>query len=112
MNVSRLVFFNDTATTEIYTLSLHDALPISITLTGVTDAVSNGGNCSITSGNPNGTIAPLGTATLGYQCLYGAVPVDGTNTTTAKHNSEPASHSDVSCPLLAANNLPTALTLH
>src|SRR5438445_3125030 len=24
-------FFNDTATTEIYTLSLHDALPISIT---------------------------------------------------------------------------------
>src|SRR5690349_24035459 len=26
---SRLFFFNDTATTEIYTLSLHDALPIS-----------------------------------------------------------------------------------
>src|SRR2546422_1145260 len=25
-------FFNDTATTEIYTLSLHDALPISCTL--------------------------------------------------------------------------------
>src|SRR5258708_13972780 len=25
-----LFFFNDTATTEIYTLSLHDALPISI----------------------------------------------------------------------------------
>src|SRR5476651_2163073 len=27
---SLLVFFNDTATTEIYTLSLHDALPISM----------------------------------------------------------------------------------
>src|SRR3712207_9558720 len=26
--LSRLFFFNDTATTEIYTLSLHDALPI------------------------------------------------------------------------------------
>src|SRR3712207_4116457 len=26
-----LFFFNDTATTEIYTLSLHDALPISLT---------------------------------------------------------------------------------
>src|SRR3712207_8147439 len=25
-----LFFFNDTATTEIYTLSLHDALPISV----------------------------------------------------------------------------------
>src|SRR5256885_12313590 len=28
-------FFNDTATTEIYTLSLHDALPISFPLSGV-----------------------------------------------------------------------------
>src|SRR5258708_39912952 len=27
--VSSFFFFNDTATTEIYTLSLHDALPIS-----------------------------------------------------------------------------------
>src|SRR5260370_5462165 len=27
-----LFFFNDTATTEIYTLSLHDALPISIVM--------------------------------------------------------------------------------
>src|SRR3989475_13176462 len=38
MNTSRLCrlffffFFNDTATTEIYTLSLHDALPISAIL--------------------------------------------------------------------------------
>src|SRR5258708_21801285 len=29
---SLLFFFNDTATTEIYTLSLHDALPISCRL--------------------------------------------------------------------------------
>src|SRR5246500_6038799 len=28
-SLSSSVFFNDTATTEIYTLSLHDALPIS-----------------------------------------------------------------------------------
>src|SRR3712207_8489283 len=28
----RFFFFNDTATTEIYTLSLHDALPISVRL--------------------------------------------------------------------------------
>src|SRR2546429_8554791 len=28
MSRSNLFFFNDTATTEIYTLSLHDALPI------------------------------------------------------------------------------------
>src|SRR3712207_8791835 len=30
---SYFFFFNDTATTEIYTLSLHDALPISANLT-------------------------------------------------------------------------------
>src|SRR3712207_5199051 len=32
--MSSCVFFNDTATTEIYTLSLHDALPIFIVLGG------------------------------------------------------------------------------
>src|SRR5260370_25291240 len=31
LTVSSFFFFNDTATTEIYTLSLHDALPISTT---------------------------------------------------------------------------------
>src|SRR3712207_7023989 len=30
MPICRFFFFNDTATTEIYTLSLHDALPICI----------------------------------------------------------------------------------
>src|SRR2546430_12218254 len=30
MELSAIFFFNDTATTEIYTLSLHDALPISV----------------------------------------------------------------------------------
>ena len=29
-----IFFFNDTATTEIYTLSLHDALPISFATIG------------------------------------------------------------------------------
>src|SRR5256885_8729593 len=34
-------FFNDTATTEIYTLSLHDALPISMTHPVATSAAPN-----------------------------------------------------------------------
>src|SRR3712207_7161220 len=33
--VTPVFFFNDTATTEIYTLSLHDALPISRDVAGV-----------------------------------------------------------------------------
>src|SRR2546430_7250401 len=36
-------FFNDTATTEIYTLSLHDALPISYQPTAKGDLVMRGG---------------------------------------------------------------------
>src|SRR5437764_6426741 len=32
IRLSFFFFFNDTATTEIYTLSLHDALPISVPL--------------------------------------------------------------------------------
>src|SRR2546422_9588908 len=39
-SVTRIVFFffNDTATTEIYTLSLHDALPISPTVAVTADS--------------------------------------------------------------------------
>src|SRR2546425_9705710 len=36
---SAFFFFNDTATTEIYTLSLHDALPICVADKGVTEAI-------------------------------------------------------------------------
>src|SRR5215203_5665348 len=42
-------FFNDTATTEIYTLSLHDALPIcscAIVCTDNADCPSTCGGCS------------------------------------------------------------------
>src|SRR2546428_10797236 len=39
--LSLFFFFNDTATTEIYTLSLHDALPISSTSTTTTRASSS-----------------------------------------------------------------------
>src|SRR3712207_9193502 len=35
MFMSRSFFFNDTATTEIYTLSLHDALPILFAVRGI-----------------------------------------------------------------------------
>ena len=39
--IRRLFFFNDTATTEIYTLSLHDALPISWYLPEISCATYN-----------------------------------------------------------------------
>src|SRR5476649_2196028 len=57
-------FFNDTATTEIYTLSLHDALPISLTKSALSQALiwpgrgmyGASGNSSLSSG----TIGPFG----------------------------------------------------
>src|SRR2546421_7840660 len=45
-------FFNDTATTEIYTLSLHDALPISAWL--VRTSVAMRSNAVITDSNSRG----------------------------------------------------------
>src|SRR2546422_6363169 len=41
-------FFNDTATTEIYTLSLHDALPIS-NVSGRCEAAPRGATRSVTA---------------------------------------------------------------
>src|SRR5258708_21855657 len=41
---SMLFFFNDTATTEIYTLSLHDALPISKNWSQALDRIRGLGN--------------------------------------------------------------------
>jgi hypothetical protein len=54
-----------------------------IPLTSVTDAVDNGGACSITSGDPTGIVKAGQSATLGYVCTYSSVPSDGTNTATA-----------------------------
>src|SRR2546430_7490071 len=53
-------FFNDTATTEIYTLSLHDALPISSELAGVAAVASNDvwavGGQTVSGNFPNNTL--------------------------------------------------------
>src|SRR5260370_36094313 len=60
---SPVFFFNDTATTEIYTLSLHDALPIYLFLQsgGVINNLA-GATWSIVNGNGNGIIFNGGTA--------------------------------------------------
>src|SRR3712207_7986941 len=55
---SLLFFFNDTATTEIYTLSLHDALPIYSRQPGeVTSRSASAGSSSAAPG-PRRTVAP------------------------------------------------------
>src|SRR2546423_9103817 len=54
-----LFFFNDTATTEIYTLSLHDALPISWRSRGRRPARRGTGACSSPSRPGTGASATV-----------------------------------------------------
>src|SRR5260221_8495704 len=69
-------FFNDTATTEIYTLSLHDALPISLLRRGRRRPL-------------------LGVPELGRACGSSSY-----RWRSEEHTSELQSHSDLVCRLL------------
>src|SRR3989442_9475518 len=63
-------FFNDTATTEIYTLSLHDALPISTSLASALPSAASNSTCvpdwsrlrRARSGSPIGSLCPTSPA--------------------------------------------------
>src|SRR5260221_10056572 len=70
---ANLFFFNDTATTEIYTLSLHDALPIS----------------KIMSSRSPRTGMKSGIRSIGLSAYR-----------SEEHTSELQSHSDLVCRLL------------
>src|SRR5260221_6676085 len=74
-------FFNDTATTEIYTLSLHDALPISLVWGTTPKALSIATHC---------------------HCLMAVVALTKTYSEprSEEHTSELQSHSDLVCRLL------------
>src|SRR6266540_7495376 len=67
-------FFNDTATTEIYTLSLHDALPISPVRRGVGERVA--------------------------QVLRDVLERPDVQVRSEEHTSELQSHHDIVCSLL------------
>src|SRR5260221_10722061 len=73
-----IFFFNDTATTEIYTLSLHDALPIS------------------------------NVAFAAYQHAFdlGAISLVDQHDRSEEHTSELQSHSDLVCRLLLEKKHP------
>src|SRR5260221_5169560 len=81
-------FFNDTATTEIYTLSLHDALPIS----------------SFRRSHPRarrGRGGRRGARGEAAQYPRGGIQVFGlTASRSEEHTSELQSHSDLVCRLL------------
>src|SRR3712207_7112255 len=87
-----IFFFNDTATTEIYTLSLHDALPISL------DARIK--RCRVgTTGNRGqfrlhtGPMVPFGDGHQGY-------PTPKSTSRSEEHTSELQSRQYLVCRLL------------
>src|SRR2546428_10011331 len=78
-------FFNDTATTEIYTLSLHDALPIY--------------GLRVTPGVGLRFATPLGPVRL--DAAYNGYPSEpGPDGRSEEHTSELPSRSDLVCRLL------------
>src|SRR5256886_1259367 len=66
---SRFFFFNDTATTEIYTLSLHDALPILSQSNVVVTATPS--PAGATASNNTATTGTTGAATFSGLTLSG-----------------------------------------
>src|SRR5690242_21867327 len=78
-----LFFFTDTATTEIYTLSLHDALPI----------------CSLAL-QANGSFVYVPTAGYSGADSFSYKANDGTSDRSEEHTSELQSHVNLVCRLL------------
>src|SRR5699024_12836880 len=91
-----LFFFNHSAPTEIYTLSLHDALPIS----EASVKTSAGSSCCSTSS----TQLPLKTSC----CTSSANPIINLRTRSEEHTSELQSRFDLVCRLLLEKKKKTA----
>src|SRR5260221_13791949 len=85
--VSSFFFFNDTATTEIYTLSLHDALPICL---GQEQQVQAGRDGARVFHHVGDELAHEAVELLVDQIIF----------RSEEHTSELQSHSDLVCRLL------------
>src|SRR3712207_6978337 len=94
--MTEFFFFNDTATTEIYTLSLHDALPISA------DAGTSAGSSS--SSGISGTSGPAISGATGSRVtvasargfLAGAAGTRGSSAADRKSTRLNSSHANIS----------------
>src|SRR2546430_13495917 len=88
----RFFFFNDTATTEIYTLSLHDALPICGTDALRRDASHDAG----AAGHVEHALAHRHSGRFHQQRRPGAEDVPGETTLDRKSTRLNSSHSQIS----------------
>src|SRR3712207_8648769 len=89
-------FFNDTATTEIYTLSLHDALPISLRWTrGLGVSSLDGAHAAVVAGAGRGS-HPAPT----HRGRAGACRLTRAASRSEEHTSELQSRQYLVCRLL------------
>src|SRR5260370_40913358 len=87
-------FFNDTATTEIYTLSLHDALPISLALLCANQLCYPPANAGW-NGKPSDRTIPL------FRQILAGLPTSASGVARSEeHTSELQSHLNLVCRLL------------
>src|SRR5256885_5337823 len=86
-------FFNDTATTEIYTLSLHDALPIFTFDPGFCDQLDDPTGIELSA---SGRVLQDPDDTLLIDCTTGSIRIDRSE----EHTSELQSPCNLVCRLL------------
>src|SRR5438477_9245298 len=93
-----LFFFNATATTEIYSLSLHDALPIFDEINLITfRALIEKARTMMLKGNPMVVVGSLGS---------------GVHSRSEEHTSELQSHVNLVCRLLLEKKKKMILHMH
>src|SRR5260370_41964211 len=95
-------FFNDTATTEIYTLSLHDALPIFLAV--LVDARPS----ELTESQAR---RELTSAEVSSRLAWDSVSSDG-RARSEEHTSELQSHLNLVCRLLLEKKKKQDISLH
>src|SRR5260370_42245656 len=94
-------FFNDTATTEIYTLSLHDALPISVSADAIFATSPATFFALSASRSATTTCAPLrASSSATSRPTPFPPPATSTILRSEEHTSELQSHLNLVCRLL------------
>src|SRR3989475_5818528 len=105
-SLSTLFFFNDTATTEIYTLSLHDALPIS------KSTASRARSKLLTLNSDISQLpSPRNRAMAGWSAGYQAA-IARFRGRSEEHTSELQSQSNLVCRLLLEKKKKKCETIH
>src|SRR3712207_6891775 len=89
-----IFFFNDTATTEIYTLSLHDALPIypALTMREKVTELTRGDNCM----GCHAVINPLGFSLENFDAVGRFRTTDNNKPVDRKSTRLNSSHANIS----------------